>query len=160
MCCAERKCKREQLGKRLESLLHWQCFVERCAVPPLAAALGFSCEGLTTSSTERCAMLKVQCSAGHCVMLRAVQPWALCSAGCSVALRAVWRCALYMRCAESKCKRANLRTRFVACHLRTSLTSAARFGSRGLPPPNPRFPLRSAFSCGGLAAASKACVNV
>ena len=27
-------------------------------------------------------------------------------------------------------------------------------GSRGLPPPNPRFPLRSACSCGGLAAAS------
>ena len=36
----------------------------------------------------------------------------------------------------------------------TSLTSAARFGCRGLPPKNPRFPLRSAFSCGGLAAAS------
>ena len=44
--CAEIKCKRTQLVKRFESLLHWQCFVERCAVPPLAAALGFSCEGL------------------------------------------------------------------------------------------------------------------
>jgi len=32
--------KRANLGKRFESLLHWQCFVELCAVPPLAAALG------------------------------------------------------------------------------------------------------------------------
>ena len=46
MRCAESKCKRAQLVKRFESLLQWQCFVERCAVPPLAAALGFSCEGL------------------------------------------------------------------------------------------------------------------
>jgi len=34
------------LVKRFESCLHWQCFVERCAVPPLAATLGFSCDGL------------------------------------------------------------------------------------------------------------------
>jgi hypothetical protein len=53
MRCAESKCKRAHLLKRFESLLHWQCFVERCAVPPLAAALGFSCEGLTAASTDR-----------------------------------------------------------------------------------------------------------
>ena len=46
MRCAESKCKRAHLVKHFESLLHWQCFIERCAVPPLAAALGFSCEGL------------------------------------------------------------------------------------------------------------------
>ena len=32
-------------------------------------------------------------------------------------------------------------------------------GNRGLPLPNPRFPLRSAFSCGGLVAATKDCVR-
>jgi len=37
-------------------------------VPPLAAALGFSCEGLTAASTGRCIMLAMQCSAGHCTM--------------------------------------------------------------------------------------------
>ena len=41
-------------------------------VPPLAAALGFTCEGLTAARTERCTMLAMQCSAGHCAMLRAV----------------------------------------------------------------------------------------
>jgi len=82
------------------SLLHWQCFVERCAVPPLAAALGFSCGGLTAASTGRCVMLDavqrwVQCSAGHCTVLRAVLRWAQCSAGRSVAPRAVYAlCAL------------------------------------------------------------------
>ena len=34
MRCAESKCKRAHLVKRFESLLHWQCFVERCAAPP------------------------------------------------------------------------------------------------------------------------------
>jgi hypothetical protein len=68
---------------------------------PLAAALGFTCEGLTAARTERCTMLAMQCSAGHlravwshgtcrafscatrraghCAMLRAVQRWALCN---------------------------------------------------------------------------------
>ena len=113
--------------------------------PPL-----FRSEGLTTGSTERYAMLAIQCSAGQC--------WALCNGARRVALRAVQRCSL---CSAARCICAALKA---SAHLRkafqgvsilcTSLTSAARFGSRGLPPPNPRFPLRSAYSCGGLAAAS------
>ena len=116
--------------------------LSQAAVPPL-----FRSEGLTAGSTERCAMLAMQCSAGQC--------WAPGSAARCATLLAVQRCALYMRCAESKCKRAHLRKAFQGVSiLCTSLTSAARFGSRGLPPPSPRFPLRSAYSCGGLAAAS------
>ena len=60
----------------------------RC--PPL-----FRSEGLTAGSTERCAMLAMQCSAGQC--------WAPGSAARCATLLAVQRCALYMRCAESKC---------------------------------------------------------
>ena len=99
---------RAHLLKRFVSLLHWQCSVERCAVPPLAAALGFTCEGLTAARTERCTMLAMQCSAGHCAMLRAV--WshgtcrafscATCRAGHCAMLRAVQRWAL---CNTARC---------------------------------------------------------
>ena len=41
-----------------------------------------------------------------------VQYWALCNDARCVALGAVQRCALYMRCAESKCKRVHLLKRF------------------------------------------------
>jgi len=41
--------------------------LSQAAVPPL-----FRSEGLTAGSTERCAMLAMQCSAGHCTMLGAV----------------------------------------------------------------------------------------
>jgi len=52
MRCAESKFKGENLRKRFESLQHWQCYVERCTVPPLAAALGFTCGGLAAASKE------------------------------------------------------------------------------------------------------------
>jgi len=70
------------------SLLQGECFVEQYAVPPLAAALGFSCGGLTAASTGRFAVLAL-CSAGYSVVLGAVQCCALYNAGRSIALLAV-----------------------------------------------------------------------
>ena len=59
-----------------------------CAVPPLAAALGFTCEGLTAARTERCTMLAM-----HCAMLRAVWSHGTCRAF-SCATRRAGHCAV------------------------------------------------------------------
>ena len=60
---------------------------------PLAAALGFTCEGLTAARTERCTMLAMQCSAGHCAMLRAIWSHGTCRAF-SCATRRAGHCAM------------------------------------------------------------------
>ena len=66
-----------------------EAFQVVAALAVLRRTPGFSCEGRTAAaSTEPCAMLAMQGSAGHCVILRAVQRWALCSAARCVALRA------------------------------------------------------------------------
>ena len=118
-------------------------------------------------------MLAMQCSAGHCSMLRAEQHWALCSAGCSEALRAGLRCALCsaVRCIcavlKSRCKRAHLRKRFEACQL-CALHSPLRgcrerfesllhwqcFVERCAVPP---LPAALGFSCEGLGSVAGGC---
>ena len=123
MRCAKSKCKRAHLAKRFESLLHWLCFVERCAVPPLAAALGFCCEGFGSV-------------VGGC---RPRNPASRCARPSP---------------AEGLLPRARALSIFLTLTNNVCALHSPPRGSRGLPPPNPRFPLRSAFSCGGLAANS------
>ncbi len=68
---------------------------------PLAAALGFTCEGLTAARTERCTMLAMQCSSGHCAMLRAVWSHGTCRAF-SCATRRAGHCNAAYNAASSR----------------------------------------------------------